>query len=151
MFFVIRRLFRVSNTRTRAQLESLLDLLTEMSPENLAFVTVLLTATRLKYLNKGIDLFTYVAGGKCDGVVLRDIGRYTRQQRRENNVLQEVSGMVWLASLGANDDPALRPLRGAMWAALRAGFPHIEAAIEKLKLLGMRHFDADEARKAPDF
>ena len=151
MSFVRPRNFCNADTQTRLQLEKLLMLLAEMSPEKLALILVLVTATRLNYFNQGIDLLAPATERRFDARVLREIDRDTRKQRKEKNDLQEIAGMVWLATVPSMASEELRPLRVSLWTALRIGLPHINDSIKKLKLLGMRHFEFDEVLRHPGF
>lgn len=111
------------------EVESFLTILRTMDPDETAHVLVMALewAETLKD-EKGWDLFYPAVVVALDDTAVMQMSKLAVRIQKEGR-LQQVAGlMVWVHSLRAFIDPAIRPYAREIWAFLSRGLPHIPQA-----------------------
>ena len=107
-----------------------------MTAQDIGVVAAVATVVRVNMENHGLLPEGLLWGGNLPSA--EDLGEYqlrlnklARDFARKGLGADSAAAMVWSYSLRSLNVPDLRPLGCRLWAALRRGFPHVEAALKQ--------------------
>ncbi len=135
--------------RQVAELQSLLAVLASLTQEEIAELVVLATHVRHGMEQEGNDMLNphSLMLHKPD-IALRLV-RLIEGYRRNGNQTAASAMMIWAHTMRAAIRGELLPLARQMWRELSRGFPHLQAARDRLALALNTDFDISDATQFP--